>query len=121
MNEGTPASIELMGEFNMWPQSGGVVGWSLTFPWENLEGERADCSDGGAGWATAAWDLASTFLSCSGLKVSENFPCEKVQGLELPWVSRRVKRLNEKLSNEKLEVDSEFPGIAENSLEDHTE
>lgn len=65
--------------------------------------------------------LGLDFSESLRLKVSENFPCEKVQGLELPWVSRRVKRLNEKLSHEKLEVDSEFLGIAENSLEDHTE
>ena len=128
-------------------------------------------------------------LSCSGLKISEKFPCKKVQGLELSWVSRTslvaqtVKRLStmretrvrslgwedpwrrkwqstpvllpgkshgqrsvvgyspwgrkesdttERLhvgslegwrdsSNEKLEVDLEFLGIAGNISEDHIE
>lgn len=33
MKEGTQASGELIREFNMQPQNGNVVGWSLTFPW----------------------------------------------------------------------------------------
>lgn len=38
----TLASIEIAGEFNIWPQSGGVVGWNLTFPWGNVEGAKTD-------------------------------------------------------------------------------
>lgn len=88
MKEGTQASRELIREFNMQPQNGNVVGWSLTFPWR-IQRLNPEEEPGGI-QLRDTWPRL-LLLSCSALKISENFPCKKVQGLELCWVSRRVK------------------------------
>lgn len=79
MKEGTQASRELIRERNMQPQNGNTVGWSTAF----LGGTKAEWQGG----IQSGPQLHDThgflllLLSCSGLKISENFLRKGIKGI----------------------------------------